>query len=534
MAKRHLQPAAMVPLAQGPYRGMRDSLDPSAAQPGLALLIQNAYPADRTGGGVWGRPGCKKIGSQLGTVGNRVGQRGFQFTKLDGTEYTVDFAGGKMYVYSWSAGTHTEVSLGALVLDASARIYCLTFTDRLIISDGVHKPIMGAVDGVGAWTFTELTNCPVLFGQPTIYYAKMFGIMASDRNTIVWSEENDPTIGYGTAPYVTSVWELGQTEQEALYGVLGTNNELVYFRARATGSIYGEVDDDFRSTGTLESYSDSIGTQSPDSIVRTGRMVYLMDADGHPQLLRLGSGYQGEDGGLDPIWYDCRETTRRIQRNAYAQTTGVHYPDANLVLLGFRNYNSIEPEDVLVFDAPTGQFLAVWRGFSFRTLDMVKDGDGRPTLRHIDANGYVHTHGHPQGVIWSDQLNTAPAKAIEHLIEGSPAGYDTSVEKHFVQIDYSLRLTTNLTGAASNYTTPERTSAELSFSRDGGWAVWDEDEWDTATWPLDSMERRAAVGISALGRWLIPRLRHNGLDEEFGLISITLWTHVIGPSHRVP
>lgn len=536
---RRPAPPVMVPLVQGPWRGMRDSLDPSAARKDLALRIQNAYPADHFGGGLWGRPGFEAVGSQLGTGSGRVGQRGYQFEKLDNTKYTVDFAGGKFYVYDWAADTHTEKALGgALVLDTSAKIYCVTFADYLIFTDGVHKPIAGSVtgSGTGTWTATEITNCPVLFGKPTIYYAKLAGILDADRNTFCWSEENDPFNGYGTAPYTNNIWELGQTAQGALYALEGTNDELIYLRARGTGSIYGEMDDNFRSTGVLDSYSDTIGTRSPDGVVLAGSNLWVWDADGHPQVLVLGSGYRGAGDGNDPVWYNCRETTRRILTDNLEECTATEYSPANLILLGFRDYVDLRPATILVFDATTMQFAGVWNGFEFHTLDIAEDNDGKIRLRHIDEDGHVHSWGYPQeGLLLSDQIGADAKKAIDHVIEGSPAGYDGSIEKHFSQIDYSVRITSQLANVEVSFYTPTRNATGVDLTvNDGGWTLWEEGEWEVDEWPPDSVEKRLPYGMDVDARWLVPRIRHSGVDEEFGLLTITIWAHVIGPSHRVP
>src|SRR2546430_9136670 len=109
---------------------------------------------------------------------------------------------------------------GGTVLSTTAAIDAVNFANKLIITDGINTPV--AYDGT---SFTVLTNCPVLFGPPTVYYAKLFGITASDHHQLVWSEENDPTTGY-TAGGFNNAWILGQTKQDAITRLLGTNAAL--------------------------------------------------------------------------------------------------------------------------------------------------------------------------------------------------------------------------------------------------------------------------------------------------------------------
>jgi len=150
--------------------------------------------------------------------------------------------GGKRVRLTDPDGFQVEIVHG-MAVSTSARIYSCVLADQIIFSDGVNTPFMWS----GA-AFTVLANCPVLYGQPRIHYAKLFGIKAVKRNTIVWSEENDPTIGYEAGIY-NNGWELVQTRAEGLHALFATNEALYYFRERTIGAIRGEVTPDFRSDG---------------------------------------------------------------------------------------------------------------------------------------------------------------------------------------------------------------------------------------------------------------------------------------------
>src|SRR6266850_1462995 len=252
--------------------GCRTTFDPTTVDPTLVNALANMYCRDPlVGGGVVGRPGCNTLGAQLGAGGLRTFQHLVQFTRQDGTEYTIGWCGGKMYTLNWGTRVWTEIVHG-MAVSTSARIYSCVLADQIIFSDGVNTPFMWS----GA-AFTVLANCPALYGQPRIHYAKVFGIKAAKRNTIVWSEENDPTIGYEAGIY-NNGWELVQTRAEGLHALFATNEALYYFRERSIGAIRGEVTPDFRSDGTREGVSEDIGTVSPGCVFSFGTDIYFPDA----------------------------------------------------------------------------------------------------------------------------------------------------------------------------------------------------------------------------------------------------------------
>src|SRR5207245_3963468 len=87
---------------QGPFNAAQDSLDPPTADPVRALLLQNCYPVPGPpGSAVVGRPGYQQLGGQLGGAGARRVQGFHQYTKADGTEFTIAFVGGLMYTLNW-------------------------------------------------------------------------------------------------------------------------------------------------------------------------------------------------------------------------------------------------------------------------------------------------------------------------------------------------------------------------------------------------------------------------------------------------
>ena len=101
-------------------------------------------------------------------------------------------------------------------------LFAASIADACIVHDGTNTPLRVYDLDTLIPSSAALSNAPVFYGQPVPYYAKLFAIKAAERNVIVWSEENDPTIGYESTPYSNS-WEIGQTDQAPLYALAATN-----------------------------------------------------------------------------------------------------------------------------------------------------------------------------------------------------------------------------------------------------------------------------------------------------------------------
>lgn len=489
-------------LTSGPWKGQRDSLDITSADPSLAFLIQNCYPRDSArGGGLVGRPGFQQAGAQL--TGGGVGQLVYQFTKLAGTEYTIAIAGGRIFAFDWSARTWSEpvttanLTTAAITLSPTAKCYAVTMADKMIVTDGVNTPWMW--DGTaGAGGLTKLTNCPVLFGAMTVYYAKLFGIKNTERSTMVWSEENDPTIGYEAGGY-NNAWQLGQADQEPLYALYGTNQSLYYFRARSTGVISGAVNTEFTTTGVHDGVSPTVGTMSPDCIVYYEWRVYFLDADFRPHVIVPGAGAK-------PIFGDVRETCAGLNRAYVAQAVGVYDPSTQLVLMGCVETGQTIPNIMIAMDPEQhpGQPVGVWRGFTFPAMATVKNATGVGVRMHLSSDGYAYDHGTPAGTLWSDGL-AAGTVAITHIVTPSPMGADVSVEKRFDRIDLNTRSASTITGATVTTETNRGSSTAQTVPTLG-----------------ISNDRHVALGLNVHGRWAKPKVTHATAGEQFGIGSLRL------------
>ncbi len=498
---------------EAPFAKMTDSLDPPTADPLAATLLQNCYPGPGpANNAVLGRPGFKQMGSQLGSGGNRRVQGFHQYTKADGTEFTVAFCGGLMYTFNWGTRVWSNVALSGVSLDASARIRCVTFANVMVVSDGVNRP--WTWDGT---TFVDLTNAPVAYGPPTVYYGKLFLIKNSNRIRMVWSEENLPNTGYEAITPANS-WDLYQTGTAPLERLLGTNEALYYWRAKSTGRITGAVTPDFVAAGTREGVSDTIGTRSPDGVVIYDDVIYFPSSDGQP--FRLPTA-----GSLEPLWENLRETFRGWAKSALPSAWATHYPPVVGVVLGMVGQDASDITQYVALDHQRPDHLmGLWSGFTSTAIGLVKDTGYNYVLLHGTANGYVYDHGNPEGTYWQDENNAVDGGtlAIAHGVVGSALGYSVRYPKYWSRLDVVFRLITDLTGLQVDYETPHgaRPSTPLVLSLAAGNAQWDVALWDVDSWGTDDIERKVSVGFEGAGRWLRPRLRHQYGVEQFALLGL--------------
>lgn len=512
--------ARPVAYEQQTFRGMRDSFDPSASRPDLCYVLRNSYPSDHEeGAGVLGRAGCNRTGlgglEQGGSGSHRRPQCIGQLTKADGTEVTFRVVGGLLDTYDWSTDTWANVALSGVSLPTSGKVFWIQYGQAVVFqpNDGANKPFTW--DGVT--TFVSLTNCPLLWGPLTVYYAKLFGVKWASRITFVWSEENDATIGYDTAPY-NNAWDYLQTSSDALYALVGSNEALYIWRERGLSYVLGAVTPDFQSQGTKQGVSETIGTKSPGGMVIHEREVYFLDADARPWCLTFG-------GGLTPLWADVAETARRIPRTYLGDCEAADFTPLGFALIGYRGPDGANLNRIYVIDTITKAIAGLWDGWEFQCLGMVKDSTGTKKLMRGSPNGYVYLHGNPDELdIVDDTMNAADGGtlAIYHEVQGPALGYDTKDLKWFDQLDLAAMCYSDMTDLTLDYETPKgRSAAALVQSITGAFPVWDVDTWDGGDWPSDAVEKHLAYGLANECRWLRPRLRHQALGERF---SMTGWT----------
>jgi hypothetical protein len=176
----------LLQLEDGPFNRMIDSLAPTARQEGAYQLGENVYPEDpEVGEAIVGRPGMRPMGAQLSVFPKFV-QGIIQFPH-NTLETTVAIAGGEIFTFDWTTRLWTKqvttanlTTAGATLSGVPLQVGLLVVTSKLLISDGTNTPILW--DGsAGAASITVLTNCPALYGQPTLHQSRVFGIKASTR-----------------------------------------------------------------------------------------------------------------------------------------------------------------------------------------------------------------------------------------------------------------------------------------------------------------------------------------------------------------
>jgi hypothetical protein len=506
-------------LEDGPWSQMIDSRSPTARVEGAYTLGQNVYPMDSgLGETLVGRPGSRPAGARLVTFPAFI-QAITQFSH-GASETTVAVAGGELYTFNWTTETWTKVVTTANLTTKSITlsavplvVACVTFGDALVVSDQNNIPFLW--DGTsGSAGLTKLTNCPPLYGQPTVHQARLFGIKALDQRTMVWSEADDATTGYDTGGF-TNAWTLRQTDQHPLTRLVGTNSGLIIFRARSVTMASGDVGTlEFQSTDTREAIDSSVGTYTPFAVLEIGPNILFLSSDLQPYLLRPGAT------GVVPIWSGLRNTlVGGAARANPQQAFAVNYTPASLAIFAVSDsLASTAPNTLLVYDVrgdnpvPVG----VWNGWdqaSISAMAMVLDTQlptPVPRWMHGDygtSGGYVYLHGNPDDATFlTDDSLPAGAQPIYHLVHCQPLGYSTGREKIFDREDVSFRAPT-----------PQQVSIWNRTPRG------DSDPYALTVDPADvEIETKVTLGLDEEGRWIAPRVAHQALGEQFGLVAVSV------------
>lgn len=520
-------------LIAGPFRGMRDAPEPTAGVADLALLVENMV---RTPGpdnaGLTSRPGFTVMGAALGSGGARAPQALRTWTKATGSRETTAIVGGKIYGYTWATDTWTEVVTAAnlttasITLSSTARVALVPFADGVVVSDGVNTPFWW--DGTaGAGGLVEMTNAPAFYGPPTVYYSKLVGIKASNRNTVVWSEEGDPNLGYEAGGY-NNAWDNPGGYADPLTSVVGTNEALYVFRERVSIAITGAISADFATAGTRSNLSEDVGTLSPWASYATTTGVLIVDADAQPWLMKYG---QPEPL---PLWKDCRQTVRGTPRAVLDKIETVQDDTTYSYLIGYPELGQTAISMYLCYSQADWQFVGVhrWPQTTGRIGPLV-DGDGVARWGHLDeAGGRVYVHGDLENGPWNDAL-VAGTEYIAQAVVSSALGYDLDRELALSEIEAAL--TGDVSRIAVSYETPRGQSVPLTVSLSSGTGgAWDVDDWDEVNWATSTRDKRCRVGVAARGRWVRVRVAHSEDGEPFGVTVLRVTAFATQGNPRVP
>lgn len=568
-AARRRPPVRRQTFKAGPFRAVFDTTDPGAANPSRLFDGINVYVPDaQNGSPVLARPGMVGLTSQIGQSGARTGQGVYTHVRLDGTVDRFVFCGGKMYRWDGST-TLTDITPAGVTIDAATRVFCASFADELIVTDGVNKPFRYA-PATGTATAIEFNAVPdewCAFGPPVVYSGKLFFILdlvgAADfvaetagvagdtiitetagvdgntltteplsgyRNTLAWSEEADASVGYQQSGYA-NYWELTQTSSDTLTGLSASELGLYYFRPNAIGVITGTVNANFQAAATRESISTTVGCGAPATILQVDGTIYFADRDGRPYRLGIGSA------APEPLYLQLR---REVTSNVGTTTTATnvqsigcatYYAPLNLVL-----YALWSRTELFAFDARTGGYVGTWTlngGAHVDTLGAMRDSSNRDTLMMLGTRSSTYSSGN-QGYVWRnkfaddtsqwlDQEDVAVASytAVTPTMEFGPIGGDPMTTLLLEEVRAALHGHTSAHSIRMQYLVPGSgmssilTASSTACSAEFGAT----DSISNAVWGL---------GPSAQGTYARIRLASASTDDfQFGVHAVQVAAQVL-------
>lgn len=500
----------------GPWSRLHDSSSPLSRVPGAARVAKNVYRSVADPGRpLIGRPGRTRV---LSVGSAPTVQTIVDWSKKDGSRFTSAVIFGNIYSYDWSTATWTLVvttanlATAAITLSSFERVSTLSFANVLVVSDGVNT--MFSWDGTsGAGGLTKLTNAPVLFGPMTQHYGRIFGIKASDRVTLVWSEVLQPNTGYEAAGFANA-WTVTQTDPDPMVLLIGSNDGLYVYRERSTTLLIGRPDLNFASSATRDAVDQSNGTASPWGAIQTSKAIFVPDADLRGQLFRPG-------GSPEPCWAGFADKVAALPRRASGidarlKVLAVYHPTLNVYIVGVAAASTSAAMGVdtfLVYDA-SGEVpepISIWTGWPETTAIAVvqNQNTNELTLMTGDGWGRIHLHGTPGGSTWDDDFTflnalvvTNGTAAISHQVESQSLGFDFKRQWWFNRIDLDFGGLAGTYGIY--YRTPNGQIAPLSLVVGAG------------------VDVHAALGIEGEGRHISVGVNHAVLGEKFALYGLAV------------
>jgi hypothetical protein len=520
------------------------------ARPGYAHLCVNCCPA-WPGGPIRSRPGIAAMGTGAGNVVYAIFSFYTAASVLVTGRLVKDGALGAAHLdtYNWGTGVWTTVLTAAQIYAAlafdvgsAAKVDWVPFKGTIVFSDGQNVP--WTWDGTAGAGIVKLTNAPVAYGKPTVHYAKLFFIKNAERNTIVWSEENQPNVGYEAGGY-NNAWTLTQTGGAPLVALLGTNACLYYWRSKSTGKILGAVTPDFQNAGVHDSVSTAVGCGDFRSVTRYGTETWWMDDNGGFQVLPDGGLLEdvtplalrsSQVATVDPFGFETLGWVRpqpsgvfgpiECLASAFTQGPGTGPgADRGRVWFSLQGGTSREWVGVIVFDAPTrkaqGYFtfptvlsqMATLTGpsagevLAFSTPQTAPSGGNKLWLYGLGAQGAAAGG--------ADAGPAAGTTAIACTFVDGPARLVPEVESAFTRVDLTAfvdcaqvtpAVVFNLRWVSSEYpsatVTPAAQAQQIPAA--GTVAVY--------------TEQHLAYGVATVGRWFRPVVQWNmgAGNEAFG------------------
>lgn len=407
----------MLTLTSGPHQGVRNTTEPFDDTTDYLVNASNGYFRDpESHSGFLARPGftLRNSSAELGPGSGETGAHA-HVDPATGTIYRFYAAGGKLYRADSTNTTFTDVTPVAVVIDATSTFpfAMASVGASMVCSDGVHRP----------WVASDFAATPITgtyisingaaddwsaFGPPTIYQDCVMWITATvpalsnitPRVGIVWSEPNQPDVGY-TQPGYNDFWNVIENATDALYALWGTNVGVFYWREQSIGVLAGTPNINFSTTATRDARSSEIGTTAPFAIAQFGSYIYFVDLRGRPYRMSL-------DGAPEPIW-------NQLPAVVNAAGTGANYPD--LLTVTAVGEISVEtqqwivaiwsptpgsvarPTTMYAFDGRTGTYAGAWQinpAIGINRIGRTRSANGATQLVVMGGK----TAGNAGGYVW--------------------------------------------------------------------------------------------------------------------------------------
>jgi hypothetical protein len=522
------------------WTGVYDSRSEKAERDGDAPLLINLMPSDPVRGGpVYLRQGRAPLGNaatapRLGSGSHLVQWMGEVTTTVGGST-CVAIADGEIWSVAQSLGTVTKLvstanlTTAGITLASNIAVKCVAFNGALVVAgiNSANAPFTW--DGSsGSGGLVKLTNAPTSTQDATVYYAKLF-FLKSDHLTLSWSEENQPNTGYEAGGY-NNAWELTQTSNDLISGIIGTNEGLYYGRQTSVGVIRGAVSSTFSTDGVHDSVHIGGGPDSFPFFAYVGGTLFWMTLSGTIYAYRGGEvtevtaqlpriyGYEsltqhasnyislpvygaGEEGlgAAVPQYLLADPYTQRLYAE-FGSTSGgrwVHVYDAQtLKLLSLWSYGTTND-----------RIVTTWpQKFQFAATRQVSGG--ATTYLYVDDAGYVFqqllavqsTSVATNKSVTADYTEAGVGTGVVGTLIGPMHGWSTNVEWQFDRIDVLTDvMSSSGYGVTLHYLTSRLHKSTLNSgqSQSGGGSN-------------TPFEKHLAFGLNANGRWIRPVITLTG------------------------
>ena len=366
--------------------------------------------------------------------------------------YRVTYTGSTVTITAGAANFTTGYASEASAIAAAPAVTNMPLTFNcgyFTVQTKVGSTFVGGTDALTGGASGNVANATNYYAgegnswsaaaQCVIYTGALFFIMktalgVSVLSQIVWSEPNQPTVGYNQTNYA-NFWTLTQTGTSPIYALAAKNDGLFYARGTSWGVLTGAPGVNFANTATHDTVSYDVGCVASNTVQLYGNTIYFADAQGRAYRFTGASA-------PEPIWLNMRavvdynaktiaNTVDIIRSSAWA----VIEPSLKLYILGsyITNYNGVwATSQFYVFDLQTGAYQGAWQfnsGAVTSIAGLCRDVNASPQVLILGAttlgitldNRYVQALSTLQNANWLDNTtSTNPSITTNRL------GYSSS------------------------------------------------------------------------------------------------------------